>query len=636
MLKPTDILHKYWGYTSFRPVQEEIILSVLEGHDTLALLPTGGGKSICFQVPALCMEKLCLVISPLIALMKDQVENLTKRGIGAAMISSSMNEIETMIVYEKCCNKELNFLYVSPERIQSPRFIELLENLEIGIIAIDEAHCISQWGYDFRPAYLEIAKIRSLFPETPLIALTATATPEVCKEIEIKLHFRNGKRFKKSFVRENLAYIVRRCDDKNSQLIRILQKIPGSSIVYVRSRKKTREIADFLTQSGISASYYHAGLDGFTRGLRQTAWVENKIRTIVCTNAFGMGIDKPNVRTVIHMEMPDSPEAYFQEAGRAGRDEKKSWAVLLTDNPDTKEALDRFENKFPGFDQVKAIYNWICNHYHLPVGAGEGQTYPFDPAKFAENYKINSVQLVEAIRFIEREGLLTFHENSYSPAKLIFLISPQDLYEFEFRNPSYEPLIKTLIRSYSGIFRDFIPIREQELADRCGLKFEKIIEQLKYLDKAEIISYYPVNSLPLICFTAGRQHPDRLPISKRNYELRKEDCLKRLHAMIQYADNNQKCRSRLLIEYFGEINSRECGTCDVCIENKKREFPDKHTDKIIEEIAEQIKNGYQTTDLILKNLSHNPEVVIGIIRRMIDENMITEGENGKLKWGKGN
>ncbi|MEZ5172082.1 MAG: ATP-dependent DNA helicase RecQ [Bacteroidia bacterium] len=395
MKSPEEILEQFWGYQAFRPMQKEIISSVSEGRDTLALLPTGGGKSICFQVPGLCLNKLTLVISPLIALMKDQVDQLLRRNIPAGMIASSMHQEEISVVIDKALNDELKFLYVSPERLESENFRSILRNLKPGLIAVDEAHCISQWGYDFRPSYLKIAEIRDLAPEVPIIALTATATPEVVQDICEKLHFNNPGIFKKSFLRTNLAYIVRNTEDKHGQMLRILNRIPGTSVVYVRNRKRCREIAQFLESQGISASYYHAGLDAATRALRQQAWIDGRIRVIVCTNAFGMGIDKPDVRTVIHMDLPDTPEAYFQEAGRAGRDELPAWAVLLNDPADLDEAMERFSRQWPGFD-TGAVYNWIGNYLQIPVGAGEGQSYPFQLSDFISKFKIHPIECLNA------------------------------------------------------------------------------------------------------------------------------------------------------------------------------------------------------------------------------------------------
>ena len=630
MPSPHEVLKRYWGFDKFRSLQQEIVESVLDGNDTLALLPTGGGKSICFQVPALCIGKLCIVVSPLIALMKDQVENLLKRGVTAAMISSAMKQVEIDLLIDKCMQGNYQFLYVSPERLQSESFTDVLPKLDIGLIAVDEAHCISQWGYDFRPSYLEIALIRPLLPGITIIALTATATPQVCDDIESRLHFRNNKRFKKSFLRGNLAYVVRNGEDKQEQLLNILQKVPGSSVVYVRNRKRTRDVAEYLTLSGISASYYHAGLDGATRSLRQQYWIEGKVRVIVCTNAFGMGIDKPDVRTVIHLEVPDTPEAYFQEAGRAGRDEQKAWAILLTDDGDEKDAEIRFAQQFPGFDTVKAVYNWLGNYLQLPVGSGEGQSYPFDIVEFSRRYKIHPIECVNAIRFIERDGLISFQENQYSASRLFIPVNKQELYEFELKNPKLEPLIKAILRSYGGTFQDFVQIREQDLATRAGLSEKELREGLKLLDKADIISYYPASDEPLIYFNMARQHPERLPLSLKSYEERKNSALERKKSILRYIRNGEVCRSVQLVSYFGEKNPLRCGQCDVCLEQGKNGFFDAETGRIYMRVRLALSEGKLTVEQLLKVLPHQADKVLAVIRTMIDEEELLEDGNKKL------
>lgn len=632
MQQALDILKKYWGYDAFRPLQEDIINSVLQDHDTLALLPTGGGKSLCFQVPALCMGKLCIVISPLIALMKDQVENLERRGIPAAMISSLLKPVDIEAILDRAAAGELAFLYVSPERLVNELFLMRLGGLKPGLIAVDEAHCISQWGYDFRPSYLRIAEIRGTLSGVPVIALTATATPQVCDDIESKLLFSNNKRFRKSFTRSNLAYIVREAEDKLAQMLRILEKIPGTSVVYVRNRRKTREVADFLVQNGVSASYYHAGLDPATRNLRQQMWIDDKIRVIVCTNAFGMGIDKPEVRTVIHLELPDSPEAYFQEAGRAGRDGKTAWAVLLRDPGDEKESLQRFKSQFPGFDTVKAVYNWIGNFLNLAVGAGEGQVFAFDIANFANRYNISPSEALRAIRFIEREGLLGFQENHYTPARIFIPVTQQAIYEFEFKNPAYEPLIKAILRSYGGIFNDYVQIKEQDLVDRTGLPFTKIKEQLTHLDRISLIRYYPSGDSPQIVFLMPRQHPDRLPLSKKNYESRMQLNLEKMQAMLSYSANSSICRSIQLVSYFGEKDAKPCGQCDVCIEQQKNGNPEIRKIRIARMLEQAIAAGLNQPEVLLQKLPYDPELVGEVMRSLIDENILLENTDGSLQW----
>jgi len=632
MNSPHDILLKYWGFDQFRSMQEDIVKSVLDGNDTLALLPTGGGKSVCFQIPALCIGKLCLVISPLIALMKDQVEQLEKRNISASMISSAMHPDEIYQTLKKALKGELSFLYVSPERLKNESFIETIQQLDIGLIAIDEAHCISQWGYDFRPAYLEIASIRSILPNIPVIALTATATPEVVVDISLRLELKNVKLFQKSFLRGNLAYIVRHSQDKHGQLLRILQKIPGTSVIYVRNRKRCRDVAEFLNSQGISASYYHAGLDAATRNLRQHYWIENKIRAIVCTNAFGMGIDKSDVRTVIHLDMPDTPEAYFQEAGRAGRDEKQAWAVLLSDPADEDEAKERFLHSWPGFDTLKAVYNWVGNFLQLPVGAGEGMTFPFELTTFISRYKIHPVECINALKFIESQNLISFQENIYTPSRLMMRANRDDVYDFELKNPRFEPLIKAILRSYGGTFNDFVNIKEQDIADRINLPIDETKRQLEFLTQHGLINYHPANDNPSLFYIEQRHHPDRIPISLKAYEQRKNAAIKRFETMLNYVNSKDKCRSSTLIEYFGEKNLPNCGMCDVCIQNKQSQNKDKELMRLSFKIRAFIMDGINSTEKLISLLDGNPEKTLELIRNLIDRGIIEQNNHGNLTW----
>jgi ATP-dependent DNA helicase RecQ len=631
MLDPKTVLSRYWGYSQFRSLQQEIVQSVLDGHDTLALLPTGGGKSICFQVPAICLEQTCLVISPLIALMKDQVENLIKRGISAGMISSVMKAPEIGLLLEKCRVGNIQFLYVSPERLLNQQFIDELPQLGIGLIAVDEAHCISQWGYDFRPSYLQIAEIRVHLPKVPVIALTATATPEVCDDIELQLQFQNKQRFKKSFTRSNLAYIIRKEEDKLNQLVRILTRIEGSSVVYVRNRKRCHEVSDFLVKQGFSSSYYHAGLDSATRSIRQEYWIDGRIKIIVCTNAFGMGIDKANVRTVLHLELPDSIEAYFQEAGRAGRDGEKAWAVLIVDDADKDAFQLRFEQQFPGFDIMKAVYNSIGNFLQLPVGAGEGVSFPFDLSEFSKRYKLHPVIALQSIRFMEREGLLSFQENINSFSRLFFTVSKEQLYEFEFRNQPYEPLIKTILRSYGGTFQDYVQINEKDLAARLGISEKNLINGLLFLDKSEILSYIQRSDQPQLYFTSPRQHPDRLPFSKRKYDERLKAARNRMDRMLDYSTNDRLCRSKQLVSYFGEKDSARCGQCDVCIEQSKNGIVDAEFDRIQFRLLSLLEQGKWNAEMLLQQLPHPPEKVLNIIRTLLDESVLKESAEGLIE-----
>ncbi len=613
-------------------MQREIIQSVLQGVDTLALLPTGGGKSVCFQVPGLCLNKLTLVISPLIALMKDQVDQLNRRGVSAGMLASSMHRDESDKTIEQALNGSLQFLYVSPERLESENFRNLLPKLKPGLLAIDEAHCISQWGYDFRPSYLKIIEIRELIGNVPVIALTATATEEVVVDICNKLGFTQKQIFRKSFLRPNLAYIVRNTEDKHGQLLRILERVQGTSVVYVRNRKRCREIASFLDSRGISASYYHAGLDSATRALRQQHWIENKIRVIVCTNAFGMGIDKPDVRTVIHMDLPETPEAYFQEAGRAGRDEKQAWAILLNDPADEEEAMHRFERQWPGFDIVKAVYNRMGNFLQIPVGAGQGTSYPFQMSEFLLRFKIHPIECINALKFIESEGLISFTENLLTPSRLIFTASRDDVYDFELKHPSYEPLIKTILRSYGGAFSDFVQISENDLGNRIGLAPEATKKALLHLHKNGIISYHPSSDEPRIYFLEGRHHPERLPLSIKEYKERKQVAEKRFKAMLSYANGNTECRSKSLIQYFGEKSIPDCGMCDVCLEQKKKnKTGDSFTNHVFR-MTILLKNGVLTLEEIIPQIPGDPELFMKNFRLMLDEGLIAMDDQGRLSF----
>lgn len=631
MKDANEVLLKYWKYKSFRPLQKEIIQAVLAGHDTLALLPTGGGKSICFQVPGLCLESLTIVISPLIALMRDQVEQLQQRGIQAEMIASTMQDLEVDRAYGKALAGELSFLYISPERLKSESFIQNLSQLKVGLLAVDEAHCISQWGYDFRPAYLEISAFRELFPDVPIIALTATATPDVVEDICVKLHFKNEKRFQKSFLRKNLSYVVRNSEDKHGQLLRILQRVPGTSIVYVRNRKRCKDIAAFLLHHGIQASYYHAGLDATSRELRQLQWIRNEIRVIVCTNAFGMGIDKPDVRTVIHMDLPDTPEAYFQEAGRAGRDEKKAWAVLLNDPADEDEAKEKFQNQWPGFDTIKAVYNWLGNFLQIPVGAGEGQSYPFNISDFSSRYKIHPIECIQALKFIESEGLISFQENTFTPSKLMIKGSREDIYEFELKNPPFESLIKTILRSYGGAFNDLIHIKENDIAKRLGNQPDEVRASLNRLHKLELIHYLPSNDKPRIYFVEGRQHPERISLSMRAWKKRKADAFLRFEKILEYLELIEGCRSIFLAQYFGENDAEKCKVCDLCLKEATGNTGEK---KLLIRLKEIIQNNELKTEEILTQVNGESKDILNQIRNMLSEGDVYEDKDGILRWRK--
>jgi ATP-dependent DNA helicase RecQ len=478
---------------------------------------------------------------------------------------------------------------------------------------------------------LQIAEIRTHLPNVPVIALTATATTVVCDDIEQLLRFKNNKRFKKSFTRSNLAYIVRKEEDKLNQLVRILTRIDASSVVYVRNRKRCREVSDYLVKQGFSSSYYHAGLDGATRSLRQEYWIDGRIKIIVCTNAFGMGIDKSNVRTVIHLELPDSIEAYFQEAGRAGRDGEKAWAVLLVDDADKDAFQLRFDQQFPGFDTIKAVYNSVGNYLQLPVGAGEGVSFPFDLSEFSNRYKLHPVIALQSIRFIEREGLLSFQENVNTYSRLLFTVDKEQLYEFEFKNQAYEPLIKTILRSYGGTFQDYVQVNEKDLASRLGITENNLINGLLFLDKSGIISYVQRSDTPQLYFLCPRLHPDRLPFSKRKYEERLKAARTRMERMLDYSTNDSSCRSVQLVSYFGEKGSARCGQCDVCIEQNKHGIIDAEVDRIQFRLLALLEQGSWNTEELLGKLPHPPEKVLSIIRILLDESVLKEADDGRIK-----
>lgn len=568
--QPIDVLQKYWGYDSFRPVQEEIIQSVLVGNDTLALLPTGGGKSICFQVPALCREGLCLVISPLIALMKDQVDNLRKRGISAVAIHSGMSYPEIDRVFDNCAYGDVKILYLSPERLHTELFKERLKKMPVSMIAVDEAHCISQWGYDFRPAYLEIAKIREDLPDVPIIALTATATPEVCEDIQDKLAFKNGQVYQKSFARENLAYVVRSTEAKPEELVNILKKVRGSAVVYVRNRRLTKELSQLLYRKGIRADYYHAGLEIEQRNQKQKAWLENNIRVIVSTNAFGMGIDKPDVRLVIHWELPDSLEGYFQEAGRAGRDGQKAFAVLLYHPGDAQKLKKQFEISYPDLKEVRRVYRALGSYYQIAVGAGFGERFDFNLIDFSKTYQFEPIIAFNCLKILEKEGWIILSDAVYNPAALKVLVNQDQLYDFMLKHPKLDKILKVILRTYQGAFNQHIHIREQSLADFLRVDRSELQKSLQLLHKEEIIDYRPQKEEPQLWFINGRMDATTLAFDHNAYRFRKKQQINRIEKAIAYAET-AACRSALLLSYFGETDAEHCGHCDFCLAQKKEE-----------------------------------------------------------------
>lgn len=563
-----QILRQYWGYDDFRGIQREIIESIGSGHDTLGLMPTGGGKSITFQVPALAKEGTCIVITPLIALMKDQVANLRRRGIRAAAIYSGLTREEIIITLENCIFGDIRFLYVSPERLSSDLFQTKLRHMKVSFITVDEAHCISQWGYDFRPSYLEIAKIRQLLPGVPVLALTATATPTVVDDIQERLSFAEKRVFRMSFERENLAYIVRRAEDKQKELIHILRSLKGSAIVYARSRRRTKEMADMIQQAGITATFYHAGLDSVVKDERQKAWQDDQVRVMVATNAFGMGIDKPDVRLVIHIDCPDSIEAYFQEAGRAGRDGLKAYAVLLYNNGDQRKLEKRIADTFPEKDFIRNVYEHLAYFYQIGVGSGYGHTFEFNIDKFCHAFRHFPIQVDAALKILTRAGYIEYTEEQDNQARVMFTISRNDLYRLENTTPNEEKVITTLLRNYGGLFTDYNYIDESFLASQCGLQPHEVYMILKGLGQRHILHFIPQKKTPYIRYTQRREDKEQIQLMPIVYEERKQQFRERIHAMTNYATCDNVCRSRYLLRYFGEDNGNDCHQCDVCLSHR--------------------------------------------------------------------
>ena len=586
-----EILKTYWGYDDFRGIQKDIIESIGAGKDTLGLMPTGGGKSITFQVPALTMDGVCIVITPLIALMKDQVMNLKKRGIKAAAIYSGLSHEEIITTLENCIFGGIKILYISPERLSSKLFLTKLKHTKVSFITVDEAHCISQWGYDFRPAYLKIADVRDIVgKEIPVLALTATATPNVVKDIEERLHFTQDNVFRMSFERKNLAYIVRIATDKRQEMIHILSCVGGSAIVYTRSRRKTKETAQLLLDNGISATYYHAGLDHSVKDERQKEWQNDKVRVMVSTNAFGMGIDKPDVRTVIHIDCPDSIEAYFQEAGRAGRDGKKSYAVLLYNNSDKRKLDKRITDTFPEKDYIKTVYDHLAYYYQIGVGSGQGSTMEFNIDKFCRTFKHFPTLVDSSLKILERAGYIEYDDIGDDAARVIFLLERNELYRLNNQSNDEEAVITALLRCYGGLFSDYVYIDEGFLAQQAGIKKQNLYVILKNLSARHIIHFIPQRRMPTISYTLWREDSEKLHIGNDVYEERRNQYSKRIYAMIDYASNDYLCRSRQLLMYFGEKDAKDCNQCDVCNEHKGESTSGNVTKYVKEKIMEMLKD----------------------------------------------
>jgi len=618
------LLKQYWGYDTFRGIQEDIINSITEGRDTLGLMPTGGGKSITFQVPALAKEGLCLVITPLIALMKDQVQNLKKRGIKALAIYSGMSRQEIIVTLENCIFGNFKFLYISPERLDTEIFRTKLRKMHISMITVDESHCISQWGYDFRPAYLKIAEIRELLPDVPVLALTATATPEVVKDIQARLHFRHKNVFRMSFERNNLAYIVRKTENKTAELLHILRSMPGSAIVYVRNRRRTKEITELLNNEHITADFYHAGLDDATKDIRQHRWQSGESRVMVATNAFGMGIDKPDVRIVIHMDLPDSIEAYFQEAGRAGRDGQKAYAVILYAKSDKTTLHKRIPDTFPEKEYIRDVYEHLQYYYQMAMGDGLDCVREFNIEDFCRKFKYFPVPVDSALRILTQAGYLEYTAEQDSTSRILFTIRRDELYRLREMGEDMDRLIQAVLRSYTGVFTDYTYINEDSLAIRTGLTRRQIYEMLVHLAKLRIVSYIPHKKTPYIIYTRERVEAQRIHISPEVYEHRKARYETRINAMLDYVTNNTVCRSRMLLDYFGERNEHNCGQCDTCIslrsKSKVSEQPDRET--LCAKVCGILSRESLTPAGLLKQLPMDKELLTEILHRLSDEGKI--------------
>lgn len=618
------ILKQYWGYDRFRGIQEDIIDSISKNKDTLGLMPTGGGKSITFQVPALAKEGMCLVITPLIALMKDQVQNLKKRGIKALAIYSGMSRQDIIITLENCIFGNYKFLYISPERLDTEIFRTKLRKMHISMITVDESHCISQWGYDFRPAYLKIAEIRELLPDVPVLALTATATPEVVKDIQARLHFRHKNVFRMSFERNNLAYIVRKTENKTAELLHILRSMPGSAIVYVRNRRRTKEITELLNNEHITADFYHAGLDDATKDIRQHRWQSGESRVMVATNAFGMGIDKPDVRIVIHMDLPDSIEAYFQEAGRAGRDGQKAYAVILYAKSDKTTLHKRIPDTFPEKEYIRDVYEHLQYYYQMAMGDGLDCVREFNIEDFCRKFKYFPVPVDSALRILTQAGYLEYTAEQDSTSRILFTIRRDELYRLREMGEDMDRLIQAVLRSYTGVFTDYTYINEDSLAIRTGLTRRQIYEMLVHLAKLRIVSYIPHKKTPYIIYTRERVEAQRIHISPEVYEHRKARYETRINAMLDYVTNDTVCRSRMLLDYFGERNEHNCGQCDTCIslrsKSKVSEQPDREA--LCAKVCGILSRESLTPAGLLKQLPMDKELLTEILHRLSDEGKI--------------
>lgn len=623
---------KYWGYSSFRPLQADIIESIAEGKDTLALMPTGGGKSITFQVPALAKDGLCIVVSPLIALMKDQIEKLNSLDIKAVAVHSGLTKEEVDIALDNCIYGDYKFLYISPERIANMLFQARVQKMNVNLVAVDEAHCISQWGYDFRPSYLNIAVLRKLLSaDVPFLALTASATPKVADDIMQKLLFREKNILSTDFSRKNIVYLVRRVEDKGTYIINAIKKINGSGIIYVRSRKRCREIADILRMKGINADYYHAGLSYELRDKKQTAWSSGETRVIVATNAFGMGIDKADVRFVIHWEMPSSIEEYFQESGRAGRDGNKAYAVLLYSASDKKRLHDSINRKFPPQEKIRDTYEALCNYLQIPIGAGKGCVYDFKIDDLVSRFRLPIIETFNCLNFLQQEGYVEFTEEIYSPSRVHFIVNRDYLYKFQVSNEKFDAFIKLLLRTYTGMFSDYVAINEDVLSAKSRLPHDIIYSFLVRLASYKIINFIPGKKSSMVIFTEERLERKALRITPEVYSLVKERYVERINKMIEYADSQNKCRVVMMLNYFGQDADR-CGTCDVCRKRNELGLSKYEFDIILAEIKKIVSSDSLNAGDIVKQINYAEDKVLKVLRWLIDHNKISRDDRDRMQW----
>ena len=627
-----QILTKYWGFSSFRPLQEEVIKEIANNRDTLALMATGAGKSITFQVPALLREGFCLVITPLISLMNDQVNRLTKLNIKAVSIHSGMSTEEIKIAMDYCIYGDYKFLYCSPERLGTDLFIYRIQKAKVNLIVVDEAHCISQWGYDFRPSYLQIANIRKYFPNVPVLALTATATSDVVDDIQKKLLFKTPNVLKASFERKNLVYTVIESENKEKLLVDIAKKTKGSGIIYVKTRKKTREIADILKKNQLSADYFHAGLDTEVKKSKQQEWTNDKTKIMVATNAFGMGIDKSNVRYIVHYDIPDSLEEYFQEAGRAGRDDNESLAMLMYDNNDIQQLRSRIDRKYPDIKTIKNIYEALFNYYQIPLGGGKGLVMDFNIADFAQRYNIEILVAYNSLKLLQGEGLLELTDEIDNPSRIHFIVNRDDLYRFQISNVQFDNFIKLLLRTYTGIFSDYVKIDETLLARRANISRDDVYNYLCKLSNLKIINYIPQKKTPLIILTEQRLESNAIIFSPDKYFSLKEKYIARLNAVMMYVTSSSKCRNQILMAYFNEKNADRCGQCDVCKKRNKLNLSKYEFDIILKDIKEKLQHKSISLYELAESSSFDKEKVVKVIQWLTDNKKIRITDEQLLTW----